>query len=29
VPVMDGVQHPNDTSGKVRRAGTLRFEPHQ
>jgi hypothetical protein len=26
VPVWDGVQHPNDTSGVVRRAGTLRFE---
>ena len=27
VPVLDGVQHPNDTGGPVRRAGTLRFEP--
>lgn len=26
VPVMDGVNHPND-SGVVRRAGTLRFTP--
>jgi len=26
VPVWDGVQHPNDTGGVVRRAGTLRFE---
>jgi hypothetical protein len=26
VPVWDGVQHPNDTGGAVRRAGTLRFE---
>jgi hypothetical protein len=26
VPVMDGVQHPSDTGGKSRRAGTLRFE---
>lgn len=27
VPVMNGVQHPNDSGGKVMRAGTLRFEP--
>jgi hypothetical protein len=27
VPVLDGVNHPNDTGGPVRRAGTLRFEP--
>jgi hypothetical protein len=27
VPVLDGVQHPNDTGGPVQRAGTLRFEP--
>ncbi len=27
VPVLDGVLHPNDTNGAVRRAGTLRFEP--
>jgi hypothetical protein len=27
VPVLDGVQHPNDTGGPPRRAGTLRFEP--
>jgi hypothetical protein len=26
VPVFDGVQHPNDTGGPVKRAGTLRFE---
>jgi hypothetical protein len=26
VPVLDGVQHPNDT-GQMRLAGTLRFEP--
>ena len=27
VPVMDGVQHPSDdNAGKVRRAGTLRYE---
>lgn len=26
VPVMDGVNHPCDTGGKARRAGTLRFE---
>jgi hypothetical protein len=26
VPVWDGVQHPNDTGGVARRAGTLRFE---
>jgi hypothetical protein len=27
VPVMDGVNHPNDTGGAARRAGTLRFIP--
>ena len=27
VPVLDGVNHPNDTGGTVRRAGTLRFIP--
>jgi hypothetical protein len=27
VPVLDGVLHPNDNGGAVRRAGTLRFEP--
>ena len=27
VPVMDGVNHPNDTGGPARRAGTLRFVP--
>jgi hypothetical protein len=26
---LDGAQHPNDTGGKVRRAGTLRFEPER
>ena len=26
VPVLDGVQHPNDTGGRAKRAGTLRFE---
>ncbi len=26
VPVLDGVRHPNDTGGAVRRAGTLRYE---
>jgi hypothetical protein len=25
VPVVDGVNHPNDTGGTARRAGTLRF----
>jgi hypothetical protein len=25
VPVMDGIDHPNDTGGPARRAGTLRF----
>ena len=25
VPVMDGVNHPNDTGGSARQAGTLRF----
>ncbi|WP_174273655.1 GFA family protein [Sphingomonas bacterium] len=27
VPVLDGVRHPNDNGGALRRAGTLRFEP--
>jgi hypothetical protein len=27
IPVLDGTQHPNDTGGPARRAGTLRFEP--
>lgn len=27
VPVSDGVNHPNDTGGPPRLAGTLRFEP--
>lgn len=27
VPVVDGVNHPNDTGGPVRLAGVLRFEP--
>ena len=27
VPVLDGVNHPNDHGGVARRAGTLRFEP--
>lgn len=27
VPVMDGVNHPNDTGGPARLAGTLRFSP--
>lgn len=27
VPVMDGVNHPNDTGGPARRAGVLRFIP--
>jgi len=27
VPVTDGVNHPNDTGGPARRAGTLRFLP--
>ena len=26
VPVMDGMQHPSDTAGKIRRVGTLRYE---
>jgi len=26
VPVMDGINHPNDTGASSRRAGTLRFE---
>jgi hypothetical protein len=29
VPVLDGVNHPNDTGGHTRRAGTLRFIPAQ
>ena len=27
VPVMDGINHPSDTGGPARRAGTLRFIP--
>jgi hypothetical protein len=27
VPVIDGVNHPADTGGPTKRAGTLRFEP--
>ncbi len=27
VPVVDGVNHPNDNGGAVRRAGTLRYIP--
>jgi hypothetical protein len=27
VPVMDGVNHPLDSGGRFRLAGTLRFEP--
>jgi hypothetical protein len=27
VPVFDGVNHPNDAGGQLRRAGTLRFIP--
>lgn len=27
VPVVDGVNHPNDTGGPVKLAGVLRFEP--
>ena len=27
VPVLDGVNHPNDTGGPPRRAGMLRFHP--
>ena len=27
VPVMDGINHPNDTGGGARRAGLLRFIP--
>ena len=27
VPVLDGVNHPNDTGGPTHRAGTLRFIP--
>ena len=26
VPVMDGMQHPKDNAGELRRAGTLRYE---
>jgi len=26
VPVMDGLQHPSDNAGELRRAGTLRYE---
>jgi hypothetical protein len=26
VPVMDGMQHPSDNGGEIRRAGTLRYE---
>jgi len=26
VPVMDGVQHPRDNAGEIRRVGTLRYE---
>lgn len=29
VPVLDGVNHPNDTGGYTRRAGTLHFIPAQ
>lgn len=29
VPVLDGVNHPNDTGGHTRQAGTLRFIPVQ
>ncbi|MHA6769563.1 GFA family protein [Sphingobium ummariense] len=27
VPVVDGVNHPNDVGGQARRIGTLRFDP--
>ena len=27
VPVVDGVNHPNDTGGQARRVGTLQFSP--
>lgn len=27
VPVLDGMNHPNDNGGVARRAGTLRFIP--
>jgi hypothetical protein len=27
VPVMDGVQHPSDSGGSARQAGTLKFTP--
>ncbi|MBM3594735.1 MAG: GFA family protein [Alphaproteobacteria bacterium] len=27
VPVLDGVNHPNDNGGAARRLGTLRFDP--
>jgi hypothetical protein len=26
VPVMDGMRHPSDNAGEIRRAGTLRYE---
>jgi len=29
VPVGDGVNHPNDNGGVLRRAGTLRYEPEE
>jgi hypothetical protein len=29
VPVLDGINHPNDTGGPARRAGMLRFIPAQ
>ena len=29
IPVMDGVNHPNDTGKPARRAGTLRFIPSE
>jgi hypothetical protein len=29
IPVMDGVNHPLDNGGRLRRAGTLRFEASQ
>lgn len=29
VPVMDGMRHPRDNAGEIRRAGTLRYEPWQ
>ncbi len=27
VPVLDGVNHPNDNGGRAGRVGTLRFDP--